>query len=51
MIGGVIFFGEQLTFGKIVGILFFFGAFALMDKNTWEFVASRFRKNAVVNSH
>ncbi len=50
MIGGVIFFGEQLTLGKIMGILFFFGAFVLMDKTTWEFTASLFRKKAVANS-
>ena len=43
MFCGAMFFGETLSPSKLLGIVFYFGAFVLMDKGTWEFLT---RKNA-----
>jgi len=49
MLGGVLIFNESLTAGKVSGI-FFFIAFTLMDKGTWEFVRKSLgRKNEPAN--
>lgn len=42
MVAGVIVFGEELTLAKMIGVFLFVMAFALMDKNAWEFIRSRF---------
>lgn len=41
MITGALFFSEKLTSDKLIGIVFYFAAFVLMDKGTWEFVAGK----------
>ncbi len=35
VLAGAFIFGEAITIGKIIGILIFFVAFSLVDKNTW----------------
>jgi len=37
MAAGVIFFGESLSVGKILGVVLFFVAFVLVDEKTWNF--------------
>ena len=37
MAAGVIFFGESLSVGKILGVVLFFVAFVLADEKTWNF--------------
>ena len=41
MLAGWFLFSEQLTGGKIVGILLYLLAFVLMDQGTWEFMSKR----------
>ena len=41
MFCGALFFGEKITTGKLTGIVFYFAAFVLMDKGTWEFIAGK----------
>jgi len=47
MLGGMVFFGETLTNGKLIGTGLYVVAFALMDDNTWRFLLGRFWKPAV----
>jgi len=43
MIGGVVIFGENMTSGKIFGVLLYLVAFSLMDEKTWGFISKSFR--------
>src|SRR3989338_7775299 len=43
MICGIVFFGEQVSFGKGVGVGLYLVAFAFMDQGTWNFLSSNAR--------
>lgn len=46
MLGGMIFFGEILTKGKVSGVILYLIAFGLMDDNTWRFLIYQLKSKA-----
>ena len=49
MFFGIVLFGESLTLAKVIGVLFYFFAFSLMDKGTWEHIAWFFGNRQKIN--
>ncbi len=47
LIVGALFFHESFTIGKVVGIVCYFAAFALMDTSTWRFVQNLFSAHKI----